>query len=179
MTQVGSVYGEALYTLALEENVSSAILEELTVLAKSFRAEPDFIRLLSSPNLSVQERCKVLDDSFRGKVHAYVLNFLKILTEKGYMRHFFDCCKAYEAGYNLDNGILPVTAITAVALTAAQADKLTGKLRQITGKQVKLHNRVDPAVLGGVRLDYDGKRLDDTVSHRLDAVRKALKDTVL
>ena len=179
MTQVGSVYGEALYTLALEENLSTGILEELSVLEQSFRAEPDFIRLLSTPNLSVQERCNILDDSFRGKVQPYVLNFLKILTEKGYMRHFFDCCKAYEEGYNRDNGILPVTAITAVSLNPAQAEKLTSKLCQITGKQVKLYNRVDPEVLGGVRLDYDGKQLDDTVSHRLDAVRSLLRNTVL
>ena len=179
MTQVGSVYGEALYSLAAEENLSSQILEEISVLNQSFRAEPDFIRLLCVPNLSVQERCGILDDSFRGKVHPYVLNFLKILTEKGYMRHFSDCCKAYEESYNRDNGILPVTAITAVSLNPAQAEKLTAKLCQITGKQVKLHNRVDPEVLGGVRLNYDGKQLDDTVSHRLDAVRGLLKNTVL
>jgi len=179
MTQVGSVYGEALYSLALEEALSKQILEEISVLEQSFHAEPDFIRLLSTPNLSVQERCKILDDSFRGNVHPYVLNFLKILTEKGYMRHFFDCCKAYEESYNRDNGILPVTAITAVSLNPAQVEKLTAKLCQITGKQVTLHNRVDPEVLGGVRLDYDGKRLDDTVSHRLDAVRSLLRNTVL
>ena len=179
MTQVGSVYGEALYALAVEENLSKQILEELSVLELSFRAEPNFIRLLGTPNLSVQERCSILDDSFRGKVQPYVLNFLKILTEKGYMRHFFDCCKAYETCYNRDNGILPVTAITAVSLNPAQAEKLTAKLSQITGKQVKLHNKVDPEILGGVRLDYDGKRLDDTVSHRLDAVRNLLKNTVL
>ena len=146
---------------------------------QSFRAEPDFIRLLSTPNLSVQERCKILDDSFRGTVHPYVLNFLKILTEKGYVRHFFDCCKAYEESFNRDNGILPVTAITAVSLTETQREKLSSKLCQITGKQVKLYNRIDPAVLGGVRLDYDGKRLDDTVSHRLDAIRDLLTGTVL
>ena len=168
-----------MYTLAQDEGLSAQILEEISVLAQSFHAEPDFIRLLCTPNLSVQERCNILDDSFRGKLHPYVLNFLKILTEKGYMRHFFDCCKAYEESYNRDNGILPVTAITAISLNAAQAEKLTDKLCQITGKQVKLHNRVDPAVLGGVRLDYDGKRLDDTVSHRLDAVRGLLKNTVL
>ena len=179
MTEIGSVYGEALYTLAQEEGLSKQILDELSVLAQCFQAEPDFIRLLCTPNLSVQERCNILDDSFRGKVHPYVLNFLKILTEKGYMRHFFDCCKAYEEIYNRDNGILPVTAITAVSLTPAQAEKLTAKLCELCGKQVKLHNRVDPDVLGGVRLVYDGKQLDDTVSHRLDAVRNLLKNTVL
>ena len=179
MTQVGSVYGEALYTLAVEENLSGRILEELSVLMQAFHAEPDFIRLLSSPNLSVQERCKILDDSFQGKIHAYVLNFLKILTEKGYMRYFSDCCKAFEESYNHDNGILPVTAITAVALSDEQTEKLTGKLSRITGKQIKLRSRIDPAVYGGVRLDYDGNRLDDTVSHRLDAIRDLLMDTVL
>ena len=179
MTQVGSVYGEALYSLAVEESLGAQILEEISVLSQSFHAEPDFIRLLCTPNLSVQERCKILDDSFRGNVHPYVLNFMKILTEKGYIRHFPECCKTYKERYNTDNGILPVTAITAVSLNPAQAEKLTEKLCQITGKQVKLHNRVDPAILGGVRLDYDGKRLDDTVSHRLDAVRSLLKNTVL
>ena len=179
MTQVGCVYGEALYTLALEEDLTKQVLEELSVLGQCFRQEPDYIRLLSSPNLSKQERCQILDDCFRGKVHAYVLNFLKILTEKGYMRHFPDCCAAYEESYNRDNGILSVTAITAVALSPGQSEKLTGKLSRITGKQIKLHNRIDPACLGGVRLDYNGKRLDDTVAHRLDAIRGLLKDTVL
>lgn len=179
MTQIGNVYGEALYSLAAEEGLSAQILDEVSVLNRSFQAEPDFIRLLCTPNLSVQERCGILDDSFRGKVHPYVLNFLKILTEKGYMRHFFDCCKAYEESYNRDNGILPVTAVTAVSLNPAQAEKLTAKLCQITGKQVKLCNRVDPDILGGVRLNYDGKQLDDTVTHRLDAVRSLLKNTVL
>ena len=179
MTQVGSVYGEALYALAVEENLSKQIQEELSVLEQSFHAEPDFIRLLCTPNLSVQERCNILDDSFRGKVQPYLLNFLKILTEKGYMRHFFDCCKTYEESYNRDNGILPVTAITAVSLNPAQAEKLTAKLCQITGKQVKLHNKVDPDVLGGVRLDFDGKCVDDTLTHRLDSIRHMLNHTVL
>ena len=179
MTQIGSVYGEALYTLALEEQLTEQILAELNVLQESFHQEPDFIRLLASPNLSKQERCAIVDGSFRGKVHIYVLNFLKILTEKGYMKHFSDCCKAFEEHYNLDNGILPVTAITAFPLSDAQAEKLTGRLARITGRHIKLRNRVDPACLGGVRLDYDGKRLDDTVSHHLEAIRGLLKDTVL
>ena len=179
MTQIGSVYGEALYTLALEEQLTEQILAELNVLQESFHQEPDFIRLLASPNLSKQERCAIVDGSFRGKVHIYVLNILKILTEKGYMKHFFDCCKAFEEHYNLDNGILPVTAITAFPLSDAQAEKLTGRLARITGRQIILRNRVDPTCLGGVRLDYDGKRLDDTVSHHLEAIRGLLKDTVL
>lgn len=179
MTEVGNVYGESLYTLAREENLSEQIGGELAALRGSFRQAPEFIRLLSSPSLTKAERCQILDDSFRGKVHPYVLNFLKILTEKGYMRHFSDCCKAYTAHFDQDNGIVRVTAVTAVALTDSQSARLTEKLSRSTGKQVILHNRVEPGVLGGVRLDYDGQRLDDTVSHHLDAVRELLSKTVL
>ena len=80
MTQVGNVYGEALYELALSEGLQDEIKEQMQVLNQSFAQEPGFIRLLRSPNLSKQERCGILDSSFRGKVHLYLLNFLKILT---------------------------------------------------------------------------------------------------
>ncbi len=179
MTEVGNVYGGALYDLAKAENLSAAILDEITLLSDAFRQEPDYLRLLAAPSLSKDERCGILDDSFRGKIHVYVLNFLKILTQKGYVRHFDDCCAAYREHYNRDNGILPVRATSAVALTAQQSEKLTAKLSALTGKTVQLENRVEPGVLGGIRLDYDGKCLDDTVTHRLDAVRSLLKNTVL
>ena len=179
MTEVGNIYGESLYELAKDENLATPVGEQLSVLQESFRSEPDFIRLLSSPSLSKAERCQILDDSFRDKVHPYLLNFMKILTEKGYMRHFSSCCDAYWSRYDQDNGILRVTAVTAVALSPEQTDKLTAKLSRTTGKQVVLQNRIDPRVYGGVRLDYDGRRLDDTVSHRLDAIRDLLNSTVL
>lgn len=179
MTQTGSIYGESLYSLAVEEKAEKAILDELLVLKQSFTAEPDFIRLLSAPNVSKAERCQILDQSFRGNVHPYVLNFMKILTEKGYMRHFADCCDAYKNCYNRDHGILVVTAVSAVALNEQQQTKLVQKLAGITGKTIELVNKVDPACYGGLRLSYDGKSIDDTVAHRLDAMRNLLKNTVL
>jgi len=179
MTQIGTVYGQALYDLAKAESLSDEILRQLEVLREAFDREPDFLRLLAAPNLSKEERCGILDDSFREKVHPYVLNFLKILTEKGYSRQFPNCAEAYREQYNLDNDILPVKAVTAISLTPEQARKLSEKLSAITGKTVVLQNRVEPGILGGVRLDYDGKRLDDTVAHRLDAIRGMLSSTVL
>ena len=180
MTEVGAVYGQALYDLALSEGLAKAILDEMAVLEHCFtQEEPEFLRLLSTPNLTKQERCGVLDDGFREKLHIYVLNFLKILTEKGHVRHFSQCVDAYKELYNQDKGILVVEAVTAVPLTPEQQAKLCDKLEKTTGKTINLHNRIDPATLGGVRLDYDGKRVEDTVSNRLDAIRKVLKNTVL
>lgn len=179
MSQAGNVYGQALYGLAKDENLSGRILQELTVLERSFQEEPQFLRLLSAPNVTVEERCRILDECFRDKVQIYVLNFLKILTEKGIAKSFSDCVRAYQDQYNQDHNILPVTAVTAVSLSEDQVKRLTDKLSAITGKTAQITNRVDPACLGGVRLDYDGKRVDGSVASRLETVRNMLKNTVL
>ena len=179
MTEVGSVYGGALYDLAAAEELSQKILGQLQVLSKSFAEEPAFVKLLSAHSLPKAERCKIIDDSFEDKVHPYVLNFLKLLTEKGYVRHFADCCAAYRVRYNADNNILPVTAVSAVTLNATQIARLSAKLEEQTGKKIELTNRVDPEVLGGIRLDFDGKCVDGTLAHRLESVRNLLNNTIL
>ncbi len=179
MTEVGAVYGQALYSLAQEEKLEKPILQELEALQTAFSQEPDFLRLLSSPNLSKQERCQVADECLRGKVQPYVLNFLKILTERGYARRFGDCVDTYREQYHQDNGILSVQAVTALPLSDAQVEKLTQKLAKLTGKTIELECRVEEGCLGGVKLSYDGKCVDDTVAHRLDNIRTLLKNTVL
>ncbi len=179
MTEVGGVYGQALYDLAREEKLEEQILQELTALDSAFRQEPDFLRLLSSPNLSKQERCRVADEALRGKIQPYVLNFIKILTEKGYAKRFASCVASFRQRYNQDNGILPVQAVTALPLSQVQAEKLTEKLAKLTGKTIELTNQVEVGCLGGVRLSYDGKCVDDTIAHRLDNIRNLLSSTVL
>ena len=179
MTEVANNYGQALYDLARDEQLAGTILQQLNVLTKSFADEPAFIKLLSTPSIPKQERCQIIDEALRGQVHPYVLNFLKILTEKGYMRHFPGCCQLFKQQYNQDNGIMPVTAVTKLPLSDELRRKLTDKLSSVTGKTIELECRVDPECLGGVRLDLGGTQLDGTVRHRLDEIRQILKNTVL
>ena len=179
MTQAANTYAQALYDLAKDEGLGANVLEELSVLKTVFAENPQYSKLLSTPDLPKQERCGILDEAFRGKVHPYVLNFLKILTEKGYVRQFPDCCDAYRGFYNEDNGILVVKAVSAIVLTDAQVQKLTTKLEATTGKKIDLQCSVDAAQLGGLRLSYDGKQVDGTVKTKLDSIGKLLKNTVL
>ena len=179
MTQAANTYAQALYDLAQDEGLGKTILEELGALREIFAQNPQYSKLLSAPDIPKQERSGILDEALRGKVHPYVLNYLKILTEKGYIRQFPGCCEAYRSFYNEANGILVVKAVSAVVLSSAQTEKLTAKLEATTGKQIDLQCTVDPAVLGGLRLSYSGMLMDGTVKNRLDAISKLLKNTVL
>ncbi len=179
MTGIGTVYGQAIYTLAQEEQLTATVLPQMEMLERCFVQAPGYLDLLSCQSLPKQERCALVDESIKNAVHPYLLNFLKILVEKGYIRHFSHCCETFRQCYYQDNGILPVTAVTALPLSPEQTKRLTDKLAAITKKTILLSNEIDKTLLGGMRLDYDGKQLEDSVSHRLETIRQTLKNTVL
>ena len=179
MTELAKRYGGSLYDLAAEEKLTEELLQELQTAVDSIKAEPQYKRLLATPGVPKKERCALLDEAFRGKVHLYVLNFLKILCEKGTLRELPGCARAYRVRYNQAHGILEAAATTAVAMTEQQVKSLHEKLEKLTGKTIDLKTKVDPAVLGGIRLDIEGTELDGTVQNRLAALRRDIASVTL
>ena len=179
MTTAWGLYGQSLYDLAAEEKADDQIMEELEAVRGIFRENPDYITLLCEPSIPGRTRVQLLDEAFRGQIHPYLLNFLKILVEKGLLRGFSTCCRTYRASYNRDHGISEATVVIAIPLGEEQAAALQAKLEKISGKKVLLKRRVDPKVLGGLRVLLDGKLYDGTVGGRLDEIRRRVTETVL
>ena len=179
MTKTEQVYGGSLYELALEEGLSGTILAQLGQIIALFDENPDYWRFLSTLSIAKEERCKALDEAFKGRIEAYLLNFLKILCENNTIGQLKGCAGEYRRRYNLDNGIVEVRAVTAVAMSEALQTKLRKKLEQSLGKTVELTNRVDPACMGGVLLELPGRQLDGTVKHRLEEIGKVLQTASL
>ena len=179
MNQIAKNYADALYELAQDEWVDPQISEQLWQVRELLEANPAYVGLLSSPNLSAEERLAALDEAFGGRVHPYLLNFLKLLCERGHIRELKDCAVRYRRRRNADLGILDAVAITAIPLGDELRERLRHRLQTVTGKQVDLQYRVDPQILGGIRLEYDGKALDGTVRTRLAGIEKTLSETVI
>ena len=177
MNHSAAIYAKSLYDLAVEENVVAQMLENMDAVCTIFDGEPDFVMLLSSPNISKEERTGMLDACLRGKIQPYLLNFLKLITERGMIRQLRDCCEAYRKLYYTDMGILPVNVVSAVALEEEQKARLKEKLDKLTGKNTQLFYAVDPKCIGGIRLDYDDKRIDATVATGLSSMAELLKNT--
>ena len=179
MTETARMYGGSLYELAAEEGLDERVLAELDAAVGLLRQNPDYLRLLSTPSIPKHERCALLDEAFRGQVHPYVLNFLKLLCENGTLRELSGCARAYRVRYNEAHGILEAAAVCAVPLTEAQIRQLHQKLEAVTGKSISLSTRVDPSVLGGIRLELEGTQLDGTVQSRLASLRRKIASATL
>lgn len=153
MTELAKRYGGSLYDLAAEEQLTDQLLAELDVALDCFNQEPAYLRLLSTPGVPKKERCALLDKAF-AEAHPYLVNFLKLLCEENLLAELPGCVRAYRDRYNADHGIIEATVVSAVPLNDTSREKLLAKLQEMTGKTVRLTAKVDPSILGGLRLRY-------------------------
>ncbi len=179
MSSAGDLYGQSLYDLAAEENLTDEILGEMEVVKGIFKENPDYVTLLSEPSVPKNERLQLVDQAFDNSLQPYLLNFIKILIEKGLLREFSACQKRFRKSYNEAHGIADALVTTAVKLSDTQLAQLKEKLEKISGKKILLEQKTDPGVLGGVRVDLEGQLFDGTVKGRLSELRRRVDETVI
>lgn len=174
MTHFAREYGNALFELATEENLAEEIGAQLATLKDCFAQNPQYIHLLCARNLEPEERKRLLDEAFAGGLHPYLLNFLKILTGRGAMDRFFECADVYRLRFNEAHGVAEATVCSAAPMTPEQTQRLKQTLSSMTGKTIVLHQTVNPDLIGGVQVDLEGKRYDNSIRTRLERMRRTL-----
>ncbi len=178
MTQRAVLYGGSLYDLVAEEGNVQEVWEQMQAVAGIFRENPDYGKLLATASLSKQERTKLLQEAFGDSIQKYLLNFLKLLCERDLLGEYNGCCEEYKRRFYQDNNIAEACVTSAVALSEAQQEALCKKLEQTTGKKIALVQRIDTAVVAGMRVEIDGKLLDGTVQSRMQGISRKLNETI-
>ena len=71
-------------------------------------------------------------------------------------------------------GLAVATVVTAAPLSAAQLERLRAGLAKSYGRDLKLNHVIDPAIIGGVRVQVGDDVIDGSVSTRLTDLRLQL-----
>ena len=130
--RVSSIYGNALFELAVEEKKVDALLSEVQTLQQILLENADLLSLLNHPEVSKIEKLDLLKNIFSGRASDEVLGFLSIIVEKDRQKDipkifefFVDKAKEYK-------GIGKVKVVSATELSARQKEKLTKRLLETT-----------------------------------------------
>lgn len=179
MTQTARVYGGSLYDLAAEEQLTGAIMEQMKEVRNIFRENPDYLKLLAESSIPKKERTDMIETAFGTQAERYLVNFMKLLCERGILGEFGGCCEEFTRRYNVDQGIAEAVVTSAVVLSEEQMEALKTKLEKISGKKISLIQKKDPSVLGGLRVELEGKQLDGTVRGRMSGISRKLNEIIV
>lgn len=177
-TIVEERYALALYELAREENKVAQMLEQLTLVRQAVQQAPEFLKMLQAPSIPLEDKKKVLQSVFDGKIDAYLLNFLMLITEKRRAGNFLGMQEAFKQRYYAEENICEVTAITAVPLAQDLQKKLLDKLEKTTGKKVILQTKVNASILGGIVLKLGNDQIDTSIKTRLIEIAQKMTQII-
>lgn len=173
MAAVEKTYGDALFSLVTEEDESalSDILSQLKGISAVFADQPDFLKLLKTPTIPMDEKLSIVKEVFEGKVHRFVLNFLLVLAENGRADSFDRILEYFVQLHNDYKNIADVTVTSAIPLSDSTVEKIRAKMTSVTGKTVNITLKTDPSVIGGAVISYGNTTIDGSVKARLEQLK--------
>ncbi|MCA0366461.1 MAG: F0F1 ATP synthase subunit delta [Proteobacteria bacterium] len=175
-TEVGDRYAQALFDLALETGRLDAVRADIVSLKAAWAESADLRRLARSPLISADDQGKgLVAVATKAKFEKTTANFLGLLAQNGRAKDLPAVIAGFEARYAKHAGIVAAEVVSAQPLDAKQLAAIKTALNKSLGKAPELTARVDPSILGGLKVKVGSKLFDASLKTKLDQMKFALK----
>lgn len=167
-------YALALYKVAEEKGKVDQFLDELKNIVELIDKDADLQMLIHHPSVSTQNKKKLFENIFGGKVEADVLSFLKLLLEKGRILEVASMLKQMEIIYLEKHNTAIAEIKTVVPLLENEKTELVSNLQKRFNKTIILKEELDSSILGGIFVKIDNEVIDGTVKSKIEEMKKIM-----
>ena len=175
-TDVGQRYAQALFDLAKDERAIPAVEKDLKSIKAALKDSADLRILVGSPAFSAEtKRTGLAAIADKAKFHATTKKFLGLLAANGRATALASIITSFEALAAAERGAISAQVTTAIPLSAAQSKGVATALRSALGKDPEIETRVDPSILGGIKVQVGSRLYDASLKSKLDQLKFALK----
>jgi F-type H+-transporting ATPase subunit delta len=176
MESVASRYALALFKLAETKPQQARLLEQVLTCQSLLKRDGDWFLFLKNPFFTVNQKHAFLDQSFSLGTWDMFNPFLKILLKNHRIQRLpeilIEALHLCEDALAIKQGILYVAS----PLSTTQRTAITEALSKQLNIQLTLEEHKDPTLLGGFRVEIDGKVYDASVMGKLEALQRHLKN---
>ncbi|MEQ6900120.1 F0F1 ATP synthase subunit delta [Nocardioides sp. YIM 152588] len=149
------------------------VVAELFTVREAVNGDAGLRGALSDPARSLADKESLVDDLLAGKALPSTVALTKQALGGSY-RTVTAALEDYEKVAADVLGERVATVHVARELTAADADRLAGALSRQYDRPVHLNVVVDPALIGGLRVEIGDDVIDGTILSRLDDARRKI-----
>ncbi|MDD3746748.1 MAG: ATP synthase F1 subunit delta [Anaerostipes sp.] len=177
---VSKTYGDAYISLALEKGNLTEEREEVTSFLKIFQENEDLYKMLHHPKVVVEEKMRVMEQIFKGKVSDDFMGFLLIIMKKGRAGDMLSIFEYVISQMKRYEGIGILEVVSAVELTGKQKKEIENRMLELTDyKTLEVDYKVDETLIGGLILRMDDRVVDNSIKNKLDSMARSLSQIQL
>ena len=170
-------YATALFELARETKSIDAVKADLERFDAMVGESADLNRLVRSPVFSAAEQLQALSAVLdRAGIGGLAAKFLKLVTMNRRLFAARDMVRGYRELVALHKGEATAEITVAEQLKDDHVAALKSALKAVSGKDVDLAIKIDPAIIGGLVVKLGSRMVDTSLRTKLNAIRHAMKE---
>ena len=166
-------YAKAIFEIAIEENAIENVFTDMNIIDSLSNDSSDFRNLLTNSQIKYQDKKNAilsLIESYSG----LTVKLIDLLINNKRVYIVNDIAKSFIQLYNRHNDIKEAVVITATPINKDLEEKILSKINVADIKSINLKNIVDPSILGGFIIRFDGKEYNASVKQNLNNLKTEL-----
>lgn len=174
---VSKTYGDALFEVAAESGRMDEFLAEAKAVEAAVDKNPELFKLMGHPKIVKEEKVKVIEDIFAGKVSGELVGLLRMIVEKGHFEEVTGVLDYFIGEVKEYKGIGTAYVTSALELSEGQKAAVEKRLLETTKyAEFEMHYAVDSALIGGMVIRIGDRVVDSSVRTKLyDLTRELSK----
>jgi F-type H+-transporting ATPase subunit delta len=174
---VSKRYATAVFALAGEAKRVAEVGRDLSAAHAALYGEDDVRRFYLSPVFQRADKERILGEAFKAKLDPIAFHTLLLLVRKRREALLPSIVEAYHQMALAASGKEPLEIVSARELAPSELDEIVARLSRTSGKNYEVTERVDPSLLGGIRITTAEVSVDGSIAARLDRLARDLSTT--
>jgi F-type H+-transporting ATPase subunit delta len=173
-------YARSLFEAAQDTDALTAVHADLSAVTEVWREQREFALLVMNPRLSrdkVRALLNALSD--RIAVHPLTRRFLHLLLDKERLEILSSVGEQFDRLWRDHQGEIQVTVTTALPVSDEMQARVRDHLARVSGKTPLIAWQRNPAVLGGIIVQWPDRIFDGSLARKLENLASILAQPVL
>ena len=167
-------YTKALFDLSVEQASLQEVYQSLQSVDQAVKNSLELREFLSNPVISKSQQKNVVEALFKDRAHPTVLQFLFFLIDKKRLNLLGDVFECFDALYLEYKATVSAKVTTAMEIEDAQLNRLVKKLETNTQKKILVQPIIEPAILGGYKVQMGDRVFDNSFATQLERFHRNL-----
>ncbi|MFO0294948.1 MAG: F0F1 ATP synthase subunit delta [Rhodospirillales bacterium] len=171
-------YATALYDLAHDANALDQVSADLAKLKALLQESADARHLIGSPLIPRAQQARAMAAlAEKAGLGDLARRFVGVVASNRRLARLPDLIDSFESLLARRRGDIEAEVVSAVPLTPDQHRAIAAAIPGATGRKVRLRLKVDPKLIGGLRIKFGSRLVDASVAAKLSRLQLAMKGT--